>query len=204
MPITLKNWREFIPHWSICLWLAVCGVIVLLPLKEWLRYDREAIHAGEYWRFFTANMVHSNAIHFALNAASVAVQSLLFRDLLPWRIWLAVSAWCALANILGLHFFTPTLTWYVGMSGALYGVAIVGALSLLLNREWLVGGVLSAYLTGRIIYEQNFTLTDELAQLIEAPVAIDAHLWGLVSGYVAMIAVTLWWKKGWWQKSRQV
>jgi len=53
--------------------------------------------------------------------------------------------------------------------------------------------VLSAYLTGRIIYEQNFTLTDELAQLIDAPVAIDAHLWGLISGYMATAVIAIWW-----------
>ncbi len=195
MPIALKNWREFIPHWSIWLWLAFCGALVFMPVKDLLRYDRAAVDAGQWWRLLSANLVHSNDIHFLLNASSVLVQAVLFRGLLPARLWIAVALWCALANITGLHWFSPYLKWYVGMSGALYGVAIVGALSLLLNREWLVGGVLSAYLTGRIVYEQNFTLTDELAHLIAAPVAVDAHLWGLCSGYVAAIFVALWWLK---------
>jgi rhomboid family GlyGly-CTERM serine protease len=195
MHFSLKNWREFAPPLSIWLWLAFCGVLVFLPVNDLLRYDRAAFEAGEYWRVLTANMVHSNDIHYLLNAASVLVQSLLFRGLLPTRIWIAVALWCAVLNILGLHWWTPELNWYVGMSGALYGVAIVGAFSLLMNREWLVGGVLANYLTGRIIYEQNFELTDELAHWIDAPVAIDAHLWGLCSGYVAVLAVAFWWQR---------
>ncbi len=190
---SVKRWREFVPPLPIWIWLALCGALVFFPVKDLLRYDRAAVDAGQWWRLFTANVVHSNDIHFLLNAASVFVQAVLFRGLLPARIWIAVALWCALANILGLHWFSPYLKWYVGMSGALYGVAIVGALTLLFNREWLVGGVLTSYLTGRIIYEQNFELSDELAHLIEAPVAIDAHLWGLSSGYLAAILVALWW-----------
>jgi rhomboid family GlyGly-CTERM serine protease len=203
-PSGYRKLAEFLPRWPVWVWLAFCATLALLPVREALRYDRELVSDGEYWRLWTANLVHSNGIHYLLNAASVFVQAILFRNLLPMRVWVLVSLWCAVGNTLGMHWFAPTLGWYVGMSGALYGTAIVGALALLMNKEWWVGGILTAYLTGRIAYEQNFKLTDDLSKWIETAVAIDAHLWGLISGYIAAAPLAWWWFRGRRDKSHSL
>jgi rhomboid family GlyGly-CTERM serine protease len=194
LPISLRQWRDFIPHWSLLLVLLISGSMVLSSeLTQLLRYDRGAVLQGQWWRLFTANLVHSNGWHFLLNLSSVWVQAILFRDLTNARTWTTVSVLCAFGNLLGMHYFSLNLNWYVGMSGALYGIAIFGAMALLRNREWLVGGVLAAYLTGRILYERFFELSDELAHLINAPVATDAHLFGLLTGYSCSLLLFMKW-----------
>lgn len=175
--------------WPIWCWLAVTAILLLWQDATLaLRYQRPDVTAGEWWRLFSANLVHSNGWHWLLNAASAAFQFWLFQGLGNRRLWWAVAIGCACGNVLGMHLFSPGVVWYVGMSGALYGTAVFGGLLLLANREWLVGGVLSAYLLGRILYEQLGGQTQDLASLIEAPVAVDAHLWGLVCGYLAAVA----------------
>lgn len=185
LPRFAKNW---LPAPAVLLLLAVSALLLLSDdLVRMLRYDRTGIDAGQYWRVLSANLVHSNYWHYLLNAGSVAVQALLFRDLLPARNWGLVALLCAAGNILGMHFFSPELRWYVGMSGALYGSAIFGAIALLRNREWLIGGALASYLTGRIIYEQFWDLPSDMEQMIGVPVAVDAHLWGLLTGYLCCL-----------------
>lgn len=171
--------------WPIWLWLALTAALLLWPESTAvLRYQRDAVEQGAWWRLLTANMVHGNGWHWLLNAASAGFQFWLFQGLGSKRSWWLVSLICVPANVLGMHWFSPGVSWYVGMSGALYGTAVVGGLLLLANREWLVGGVLSTYLLGRILYEQFGASTAELAELITIPVAVDAHLWGLVTGYL--------------------
>lgn len=182
MMLSAAQWRAGWPAW---LWLLITAALLLWPdaVSE-LRYQRADVAAGAWWRLLTANMVHSNGWHWLLNAASVVFQFWLFQGLGTRAKWWLVAAVCLLGNVLGMHLFSPGVAWYVGMSGALYGVAVFGGLLLLANREWLVGGVLSAYLFGRILYEQLGGHTEELAELIAAPVAVDAHLWGLTCGYI--------------------
>lgn len=178
--------------WPIWFWLVLTAALLLWPdSTAVLRYQREAVEQGAWWRLLTANMAHGNCWHWVLNAASAGFQFWLFQGLGSKRSWWLVSLICLPANVLGMHWFSPGVTWYVGMSGALYGTAVVGGLLLLANREWLVGGVLSAYLLGRILYEQFGASTAELAELITIPVAVDAHLWGLVTGYLLAAALLL-------------
>ncbi|TDQ43877.1 rhomboid family GlyGly-CTERM serine protease [Permianibacter aggregans] len=178
--------RKSLPLWLV---IALTGLLVLQPaLTELLRYDRELFVQGEWWRLITANVVHSNGWHWLLNVLSILVQYLLFAD--TWRAprWWLIAMVCTPLNILGMHLFTD-INWYVGLSGALYGTAICGSVALLCQREWRVGGVLFVYLNGRIVYEQLTGSPQDLAVLIEAPVAIDAHLWGLISGYLALALI---------------
>jgi rhomboid family GlyGly-CTERM serine protease len=183
--------QQFAAGWPIWLWLVLTALLLCWPsLNDTLRYERDAVSHGEWWRLISANLVHGNGWHWLLNAASASFQFWLFQGLGSRRWWWAVGFICLPANVLGMHVFSPGVSWYVGMSGALYGTAVFGGLLLLANREWLVGGVLSAYLLGRILYEQAGASTAELAQLITIPVAVDAHLWGLVSGYLLALC---WW-----------
>ena len=196
MMLSMRQWRA---GWPVGLWLAVTALLLLWPdAIAQLRYQRPDVDTGAWWRLFSANLVHSNGWHWLLNAASAAFQFWLFQDLGSRLRWWLVAIVCAGGNVLGMHWFSPEVAWYVGMSGALYGTAVFGGLLLLANREWLIGGVLSGYLFGRIVYEQHGGHTEELAELIAAPVAVDAHLWGLVSGYglaLVLIALPLWRKR---------
>lgn len=194
MPI---SWLQIRSGWPVWLSLLLTALLLLWPEAiKTLRYQRAEVVAGEWWRLFTANLVHSNGWHWLLNAASASFQFWLFQGLANARRWWLIAIICAVGNVLGMHWFSPGVGWYVGMSGALYGTAVVGGLLLLANREWLIGAVLSVYLLGRIVYEQTGGQTQDLASLIDAPVAVDAHLWGLICGYLLALPLILaQWRK---------
>ena len=184
-----ERWRA---AWPLALLIAITTVLHFIPdSTAWLRYERELVLQGQWHRLITANLVHTNHWHLLLNLSSIAVQWLLFCGLWRPRTWCVVAVVTTIGNIVGMHWFSPDTHWYVGMSGALYGSAVAGACALLLNREFLVGGVLWAYLNGRIVWEQFTGSPADLAAIIDAPVAIDAHLWGLVSGYLAVALLLL-------------
>lgn len=106
-------------------------LIVLLQaagMENTLRYDRQAIFGGEIWRLFSGNLVHLGWPHAWLNACGLLLIWLLFGSLLPAAVWLLHTVWASLAVGLGLLWFDPGLTWYVGLSGTLHGLFMVGVL----------------------------------------------------------------------------
>jgi membrane associated rhomboid family serine protease len=62
------------PPWTRGELLFAGGYVLLLLLlgisdgaREWLRYDRELITAGEFWRWFSGNFVHLGTGHLLLD-----------------------------------------------------------------------------------------------------------------------------------------
>ena len=71
--------------------VAVAGLLALGgdPVREALRFGREAIIDGQYWRLLTAHFVHIGMSHFVLNAVGVLLITLLvFQEFRPahWAI----------------------------------------------------------------------------------------------------------------------
>ncbi|GAB5379032.1 MAG: hypothetical protein Alis3KO_00330 [Aliiglaciecola sp.] len=87
----------------------------------------------------------------------------------------------SLAVTLGMAFLSNNFAWYVGLSGVLHGTFIVGAYQDIRHRIkfgwWLMLGVWI-----KIIYEQVIGADENLQSLIEAQVAVDAHLYGAIAG----------------------
>ncbi|SHG01064.1 rhomboid family GlyGly-CTERM serine protease [Vibrio gazogenes DSM 21264] len=86
-----------------------------------------------------------------------------------------------LGVFIGIGLFWTELYFYVGLSGILHGLFASFALSEALQgrkSSWLlVVGVCS-----KVFWEQYFGASETTRALIEAPVAIQAHLLGLVGG----------------------
>lgn len=81
----------------------------------------------------------------------------------------------------GLSLLATSLQQYVGLSGSLHGMFAYLAL-----REWLAGRKSSALLVAgviaKVLWEQIFGPSAYTQALIQAPVATQAHLAGLISG----------------------
>ena len=155
-----------------------------------LRYQRDAVFAGQWWRLITGNLVHLGWSHLLLNLAGLILVWLLFYRSLTTRSWIIVFAVSALAVGGGLLLFDPQLEWYVGLSGALHGLFAAGLVASLWagNRaEWLLAAVFAA----KLAWEQLVGPTPGTAKLAGGNVIVDAHLYGAIGGAVTVLLLIL-------------
>ncbi len=92
----------------------------------------------------------------------------------------------ALTCSLGLYFLSPSIVQYVGLSGVLHGFFVWGALMDIKNKD-KTGYLLLIGVCLKIVHEQFYGASSDVSSLIEANVAIDAHLWGAVGGLLFFI-----------------
>ncbi len=155
-----------------------------------LRYDRQAIVGGEWWRLVTGNLVHFDLAHLAMNLAGLVLLWWLFVGDARPRDWLAVAVVAALAVGLGLLVFDPALDWYVGLSGVEHGWwAAAGVFAL---RRWRLEGLVTlALLLAKTAAEQLHGPFLGPALEPRLPVVVDAHLYGAVAGLATAAALRL-------------
>ncbi len=158
-----------------------------------LAYDRYALQGWETWRVITGNLVHTNGYHLLLNLAGLTLLWLLFAEHFSIFLFLKIFIWCCLGTSLGIYWYSPDLIWYAGLSGALHGVFAWGACRDI-TKNILSGWLLLLGVLVKVIYEQIAGSATSMAELIDANVAVDAHLYGTVSGillFAVMYAIPL-------------
>lgn len=156
--------------------------------------QREAIFSGEWWRIVTGGVAHSNVIHLLLNCTGLAAVWLLHAEhYRPLQILTLSVLQVGLVGA-GILLFYPNMQHYVGLSGALHGLFIVGAILDIRNQE-RTGWLILLGVTSKVVYENIFGASNELAELIAARVAVEAHLLGLVAGLLVS-PIWLWWTGG--------
>lgn len=148
---------------------------------NWLAYDRYAIQGLETWRLLSGNIVHTNGYHVLLNLAGLTLLWALHGEHYRVGLFLKVFVWCSLGTSVGLYFFAQDLIWYAGLSGALHGIFVWGA-CMDIRKHMASGWLLIIGVAAKVIYEQISGSSAEVAALIDAKVAIDAHLFGAISG----------------------
>jgi rhomboid family GlyGly-CTERM serine protease len=153
------------------------------PLRELLRFDRGAIHAGQFWRLLTGNFVHLSWWHLFLNELGVLVFVLLCPEPIETSVWLRRLVLLGLGMSAGLYFAAPKLTHYVGLSGVMHGLFVLGLGRQVLQKDLIALGCL-AYLIGKLSWElfAGAPLSDEAA--IGGRVALESHLWGAISALI--------------------
>lgn len=174
---------------SYALVITITAIVLILEMmqpwsSEYLAYHRSAIeNSFEFWRFFSANLVHLSIQHTLLNLASIWLISFIFKPLLrelDWIYWLLLLY---IANTIAMYFFVPDLIQYVGMSGALYG--LIAALCV---AEIRLGGKLSILLliiVGiKIIIPRLLGGHTEYNETIGGVVIEEAHIIGYLQGII--------------------
>ncbi|BFT30481.1 rhombosortase [Alteromonas sp. D210916BOD_24] len=166
--------------------IALCSVLAFFyePLSgEFLAYDRYAIQGLETWRIITGNIVHTNGYHLLLNLAGLALLWALHGEHYRIGLFVKVFVWCCIGTSAGLYYFSPDLIWYVGLSGALHGIFVWGA-CMDIKEKLYSGWLLLIGVAVKVAYEQFDGSSQQVAALIDAKVAVDAHLFGAVSGLI--------------------
>ena len=101
----------------------------------WFLLDREQIHSGELWRFYTGHFVQFSAEHFLSNVIVLALLLSLMPQLSRGEsVWLGAVTPALIGT--GLYFARPELAAYGGLSGWLSGIFIFIAMKYSLERHW--------------------------------------------------------------------
>jgi len=176
--------------------VVLMGVLQAIPdAPAWLRYDRAAIGAGEVWRLLTANFIHLGWGHYVLNMAGLMAIAWLFAADFPIGQWGLILAVCGIGTSVGMYALNPEIGWCVGMSGALHGLFVAGAIAWMGAGDgfgkWLLAGV-----GAKLGYEQVIGAMPFSEGIVGGAVVTDAHLWGAISGAIIAITLYLWRRNG--------
>ena len=162
---------------AICMLTAAFGEAA----RSALRYERLGLADGEWWRIFTAHVVHLGPTHTLLNLAGFAALVWLFLEEIRPAEWLLCGVLAGAAIALGLWLQAPETQWYVGLSGVLHGWFALGAARTCATRRRF-GLVMLSALGLKLLWEQ-LAGTMPFTQALEiGPVIVDAHLYGALAG----------------------
>jgi rhomboid family GlyGly-CTERM serine protease len=169
-------------HWRLPVIVSV--VVVVFQWGGWsgpLRYDASATSHGQVWRLLTGNLVHLSWVHLFRDVPAMFVIWFGFSHVLSERGWILLLVLDGLAVTLGLYFFAPSVEWYVGLSGVLYGLVMCAGLLLLPTRPVL--GSIMVVGSSVIVLYGVFVGPLPIQELhLGGKVIPQAHLFGLIGG----------------------
>lgn len=161
---------------------AICLISQFTPLSDLMTWDKAQIMSGQWWRLLSGNVIHTNMAHALMNLTALGFICVIFRPS-PRRFAILILL---LSIMVGAGLIATELHRYVGLSGSLHGLFIYYAL-----QEGLTGRRASWLLVVAVIskigWEQVFGASPASIALINAPVAIDAHLIGVLAGIILIM-----------------
>lgn len=175
---------------SLPLFLSVVIVIIAMggdSISLFLRYQSSLLVKDEYWRFITAHLVHLNWTHLMLNLLGLWVVWWLVGNALKQYQWALIILILAFTITLGLNLLSPAVEWYVGLSGILHGMLVVGLIVEIRSRP-VVNLFILVMVIGKIILENTGV---SLTAYMGLPVVADAHLYGVIVGVVSGLLLML-------------
>ena len=172
--------------------IGLCALLFALePLSNTvLAFDREKIRQFQLWRMVTGNLLHTNFHHLLLNLSGVLLLWALHGYYFTTARYLYLVLYCSVVTAVGLMVFSPNMLWYVGLSGTLHGLFTLGAYYDVKHRL-KSGWLLLIGVSIKVAYEQLAGPSEDLARLIDANVAIDAHLYGYLAGLSLIMLLSL-------------
>ncbi len=178
------------PDWRYL--AAVIPFMILLQVigPEYFRYQRDWMASGEFWRFLSAHWVHVGWMHLFLNGLSLVICVSLTTPGWSAKRWLIQTLLMGLGISILVELFNPEVRNYAGHSGILYGLYVLGGISLF-ARDRLVAVLIVAAIVIKVLMEQFSFYDFNTGGLIGARVIVDAHMYGLLMA----IAIALVWSR---------
>ncbi|MDH5801897.1 MAG: rhombosortase, partial [Gammaproteobacteria bacterium] len=148
-------------------------------LQLGLRYDREAILDGQWWRLISAHLAHLGWSHLFMNLLGLGLIWALFGAHYPNRVWILAFLLGSLGVSAMLLWLNPELHWYVGLSGVLHTFFILGCLADIEKSRWGGTGLLLA-VCAKLAYEQFSGPLPGSEASAGGKVIVDSHLYGAI------------------------
>jgi rhomboid family GlyGly-CTERM serine protease len=188
--ITADREQSSVAAWWGPLILAASVVLLLAggeAPRSLLCFDRTLILSGEWWRLLTGSLVHLGWYHGLLNLLGLLVLVLLCPQTHPLRVWMFRVGAVSMLMSLGLLVFVPALNRYVGLSGTLHGLFLLGLVPQARRGDLISLGCL-LYLAGKLGYElwAGAPVSDE--QALGGRVIVESHLCGTLAGLIYGLA----------------
>ncbi|TYK64820.1 rhombosortase [Colwellia echini] len=186
MTFTAKNLPIQKQHTLIVSIISILAILAFVfddQIANLFVYQHNAISQGELWRVFTGHLFHTNAVHLLLNLSALLLLWALHGHFYNIKNYSLMFISSALVCSLGLYLFSPDISQYVGLSGVIHGIFVFGAIMDIRHKD-KTGYLLFIGVWLKIAHEQYYGASEQVANLIDANVAIDAHLWGAIGGLV--------------------
>ncbi|MGX9461658.1 rhombosortase [Shewanella sp. A14] len=174
----------------LCISLFILDIqtVAFIPVDQYLAYRYDQIASGQVWRLITGNLLHTNSWHLLMNLAGL--WTIVFLHEVHYKVHsgkltMLFIILCLMEGV-GLYIFYPSLQSYVGLSGLLHGLFVFGAI-MDIRRGYRSGYLLVIGVILKVVYEQYFGASDSITQLINARVATESHLVGLVNGILCAV-----------------
>lgn len=168
--------------------LALVAVVTLTqalgdPARAWLRFDRADLAAGQWWRVITCSFVHLGWYHWLLNVLALVAWVMLCPGRVPAWSWALRLTLLSAGMSAGLYVFAPHVDTYVGLSGVMHGLFVLGLWPLIARRDLIATGCL-VFLVGKIAWElfAGAPVSDEAS--IGGRVVTESHLFGTLAALV--------------------
>ncbi|THD03355.1 rhombosortase [Panacagrimonas perspica] len=151
--------------------------------RRLLSFDRAGLASWEWWRLLTGHFVHLGGYHLGLNLLGLLALQVLCPKPVRAREWVLRVIWLALFVSIALYAAAPTVGNYVGFSGVLHGLFVLGLVPMAREGD-RIALVCLLYLIGKIVWEQvmGAPVSDEHA--IGGHVVTLAHLFGTLAALV--------------------
>ena len=165
----------------------VCGLLQL-DMNTFI-YQRDLM-TGEPWRWWTAHWVHVGWRHYALNMLAFLSLPFIFPQLQRQTLLLGLLVLPPLLSA-GLYELLPAVQAYAGLSGILHGIFVVAAIeSLFIQRERKFAILVLVCIALKIGVEKWMGYS-ETAHFIQAPVLIESHQIGVLTGIIFILLKTV-------------
>jgi len=128
---------NFLHRWRLPLVIAGLAIAAqALGLASSLRYQRDLVQHGQWWRLLTGNFVHLGWMHLLRDLAGLFLIWVLFRRSMSDLSWAILVLLASLGVCLGIYLLNPSIAWYVGLSGMLFGLFAAGAALEWTSSRW--------------------------------------------------------------------
>lgn len=164
-----------------CLILIVFMLELAKPLSmQWFGFTSSSILSGEIWRIITGQLLHTNFNHVLLNLAGIILIWALHGKYYNSKHYILAVLTSLVLVGLGLLCLTPYNN-YAGLSGILHSLIVYGGF-IDIKKGDKTGWLLLLGVLAKVFYENIIGPSKYTQDLIDASVAVEAHLIGCIVG----------------------